>query len=488
MSARNFSPSGYQSTHPQVLLDFTRASNVPSPASYFSPVHVIFCVAVITAFFSTAPFARADAAGGAPLGGTLRVGVTVDGDGPFSYQWKKDGVDIPGATSATYTRVNAQLSDAGDYKVLVSNYMGSALSDTAVAVIGAYAPAVTAQPVSNLTVQAGQTITLTFAVNGIPTPTIQWQRNGVNIPGANSQTLTINGATAADAGTYTAVAFNQVGTITSSPSFVSVVGARLINVSVRTFPGTGSATLIAGFVTQGGPSSVLVRGVGPALSQYTSAQVFSDPLLSCYVSGNSTAVLTNDDWGGSTTLKNLFTQVGAFSFPDGSKDAAIATTLQPNVYSAVVTGPGTGLALAEVYDTDTTSAGRIVNLSARTQVGAGDAVLIAGFVIGGSGQKQLLIRGIGPALTPYGVTGALVDPRIDLYVAGGTTPIQSNDDWAGATALTAAFNATGAFALPNANSKDSAMIVTLNPGAYSVILSGVGNTTGVGLIELYEMP
>jgi hypothetical protein len=488
MNARPLYPIKFPSTHPQVCLDCRRASKVPSLVADVDPLLVLFWVIALAGFLLSAPSVRADAAGGAPLGGTLRVGVTVDGDGPFSYQWKKDGVDIPGATGSTFTRVNAQLSDAGDYKVLVSNYMGSALSDTAVAVIGAYAPAITAQPVSTLTVQAGQTITLTFAVNGIPTPTIQWQRNGVNIPGANSQTLIINGATAADAGTYTAVAFNQVGTITSSPSFVAVVGARLVNVSVRTFPGSGSQTLIAGFVTQGGTSSVLVRGIGPGLSQYTTAQVFSDPLLSCYVAGNSTAVLTNDDWGGSTNLKNLFTQVGAFSLPDGSKDAAIATTLQPNVYSAVVTGPGTGLALAEVYDTDTTSAGRIVNLSARTQVGSGDAVLIAGFVIGGSGPKQLLIRGIGPALTPYGVTGALVDPRLDLYLAGGTVPIQSNDDWAGATALTAAFSATGAFALPDANSKDAAMIVTLNPGAYSVILSGVGNTTGVGLVELYEMP
>ena len=118
----------------------------------------------------------------------------------------------------------------------------------------------------------------------------------------------------------------------------------------------------------------------------------------------------------------------------------------------------------------------------------GDAVLIAGFVITGDFSKQVLIRAVGPTLSTYGVTGVLADPKAELYLSGGTVPIQTNDNWGGGSTLKAAFNTVGAFALPDDASKDAAMLATLTPGAYSVVVSGVNNTTGVALVEIYEMP
>ncbi|MDB6092993.1 MAG: repeat protein [Verrucomicrobia bacterium] len=434
--------------------------------------------------------ARADKAASFAVGGTVRVSVASDGTGPFKYQWKKNGVDIAGATAATYTFANAQVSDSGSYSVSVCNTMGSAISDVAQVGVGQTAPALTAAP-ATVTVDKGGTTTLSVSVSGSPAPTIQWQLNGVNIPGATGSTLKLSNVSAANAGTYSVLISNALGSVVSTAAIVSVRGtSRLSNVSIRTIPGTGSQTLIAGFVTAGASKSILVRAVGPGLAPYIASPTFADPMLELYEGSDAAPMMTNDNWGGTTELTATFNRLGAFSLTSTSKDAAVLANLAPKVYSAQVKGNGNGLAIAEIYDADTSDSptGRIVNLSARTQVGTGDGVLVAGFVISGSTPKQLLIRAIGPTLTTYGVPGALADPKLELYAAGTSTVIQSNDNWAGAAELTAAFGVTGAFALTDASSKDASMIVTLNPGAYSAVVSGVGDTTGVALVEIYELP
>jgi hypothetical protein len=156
-------------------------------------------------------------------------------------------------------------------------------------------------------------------------------------------------------------------------------------------------------------------------------------------------------------------------------------------YTVQISGvTGTGIALAELYDTAPAIGARLANVSARAQVGTGGGILIAGFAISGNVPKQVLIRGVGPALAGFGVAGTLTDPRLDLY--RGTTVVQSNDNWGGGTALTAAFSRTGAFALSNAASRDAALLVTLAPGSYTAQVSGVNSTTGVALVEVYEVP
>jgi hypothetical protein len=127
-----------------------------------------------------------------------------------------------------------------------------------------------------------------------------------------------------------------------------------------------------------------------------------------------------------------------------------------------------------------------VNVSARTQVGTGDSILITGFGISGSTARTVLIRAIGPTLAQFGVGGALTDPKLQLF--SGTTVVRENDDWGGDAQLTAVGNSVGAFALSDTSSKDAMLLLTLAPGTYTAQVSGVNSTTGVALVEVYEVP
>jgi hypothetical protein len=194
-------------------------------------------------------------------------------------------------------------------------------------------------------------------------------------------------------------------------------------------------------------------------------------------------------------LRTTFASVGAFDLPNAaSLDAALVTTLD-NARTVHISDATerSGVALVEVYDTDPNGPARLVNLSARNFAGAGDSTLIAGFVISGNVPKRLLIRGVGPRLAAgFGVTGALVDPKVELFLSGGarSTLFAANDNWAeaGAVPARAAFTSAGAFDLPDATSRDAALVVTAPAGAFTVQVSGVGNATGEALIEIYELP
>jgi hypothetical protein len=264
--------------------------------------------------------------------------------------------------------------------------------------------------------------------------------------------------------------------------------------SVRTTAGTDTQTLIVGFVISGnGSKPLLIRGIGPALTNYGVANVLAAPQLQVQARLSGTVVAQNNRWGGSAALASTFSSVGAFPLDAASADDALTVSL-PVVsggYTAQIVGANstTGTAMAEVYDLDPltgSSVGtRLVNISARSQVGTGDNILIAGFNISGNVAKQVLIRGVGPGLSQFGVTGVLANPKLELYRHG--TLVQSNDDWGGTTAIRTAFGQVGAFDLSNI-SKDAVLLITLPPDSYSAQVSGVNSTTGVALIEVYEMP
>jgi hypothetical protein len=270
---------------------------------------------------------------------------------------------------------------------------------------------------------------------------------------------------------------------------LTVNSSRLTSLSVRAPAGTGDQTLILGFYVGGtGSKQVLIRGVGPTLAQYGVSGVLADPQLKLFNAKNN-LINQNDDWGGSAALGNAFAAVQDFALPASSKDAALLVALLPDGYTAQVNGAGTstGVTLIEAYEADTGMPGaRFTALSARNQVGTGENILIVGFAVTGNAPKKLLIRGIGPTLANYGVSGALADPQLALFDRT-STKISENDNWGGATALSDAFTATQAFPL-STNSKDAALLVTLQPGVYSAQVSGVGGTTGVALVEVYEMP
>ncbi len=262
-----------------------------------------------------------------------------------------------------------------------------------------------------------------------------------------------------------------------TPSGGGGVAARLSNLSVRTTL-TAGQLLTVGVVVSGGARDVLVRAAGPVLGTLGVGGPMADPKLDLF--NGSTVEVSNDNWDAS--LGATFTSVGAFGFPNGSRDAALVRNIN-GARTIQASGTGAGVVLVEAYDTGAASSARLINVSARNQVGTGENILIAGFTIAGTSAKQLLIRGVGPKLAAFGITGALADPQLEVY--SGATRVQSNDNWAATLANT--FTAVGAFSL-DAGSRDAAMLISLEPGSYTVQLSGVGGGTGEGLIEIYEVP
>lgn len=266
---------------------------------------------------------------------------------------------------------------------------------------------------------------------------------------------------------------------------------RLMNLSVRTQAGIDDQTLIAGFALSGaGTKSLLVRVIGPTLNAFGLSGTLADPIVEIAPLGQ-TNVATNNNWGGTASLKGTFSAVGAFPLAnDASADAALVFSPTAGAYTAKVTGPNntTGVALVEVYDAGSGNTPRLTNVSARTQVGVGDDALIAGFVVNGNVPKKLLIRAIGPTLGVFGVDGTLGDPVLDVRPLGSENIVATNDDWRGTTALKAAFGSVGAFALAADNSRDAATVIELPPGAYTVTVTGKNSTTGVALVEVYELP
>ncbi|HEY5080024.1 MAG TPA: hypothetical protein VII43_09255, partial [Opitutaceae bacterium] len=236
---------------------------------------------------------------------------------------------------------------------------------------------------------------------------------------------------------------------------------------------------------------------GPALAQLGVTGDLPDPQLQLF--GQDGVVAANSDWGGDPAIASEAAKVGAFPWSDASSmDAALAVSLAPGSFSVVISDADgdDGVALGEVYDatpagTRTQATPRLNNISGRAEVGTGDNVLIAGFVIGGSTSETVLIRGSGPALAQFGVSGALTDPALRLNQSNGdgtSTLLGTNAGWNGGAQIAAVAASVGAFAWGSSASADSAILITLPPGAYTAEISGASGDTGVSLIEVYEVP
>jgi hypothetical protein len=187
-------------------------------------------------------------------------------------------------------------------------------------------------------------------------------------------------------------------------------------------------------------------------------------------------------------------QLFAFPLPENSADSALLVTLAPGDYTAQATSANgaSGVALVEVYDADaagSSGASRLLNASVRAHVGTGANVLIPGLVVGEGASKTVLIRAVGPGLTPHGVTDALAQPVMTLF-SPGNQPLLTNAGWNNApnvADIRSAAARVNAFALSE-GSRDSALLTTLSPGAYTIQVSGANATTGIALVEVYEVP
>jgi hypothetical protein len=469
----------------------------------------------------------------ASAGASAALWVEASGTSPLVYQWSFNGSPLPGANGSLLFIADMEAPEAGSYTVTVSNSAGSAPSAAAVlslASAGTGTPAsFTEQPASQ-TISGGSTVvfhasTGTAAAGATPSPvhaaspnstglavravstgvTYQWFLNGVAIPGATDSTYVVHNATAADDGTYTCLATSAAGTVESAPATLLVSNApanpgRLINLSCRAQVATGADQLIAGFVLGGGGTSgtdpVLVRASGPALAPFGVPGILPDPSI---VLGTTAGAIASDSaWGGDTRIAAAAASVGAFPWSStSSHDSALLESLAAGSYTAQVSGTSgdSGIALAEVYDAlpagSPAGSPRLINLSARVRVGTGGNILIAGFVIGGTTSKTVLVRASGPALGQFGVPGLLADPQLQIFrnnADGTSTLLTQNSGWGGDAQIASVAAAAGAFSWGAAATPDSAELITLPPGAYTAQVSGASGDTGVALVEVYDIP
>lgn len=269
--------------------------------------------------------------------------------------------------------------------------------------------------------------------------------------------------------------------------------SSITNLSARSEAGINDNTLTPSFVIEGNqPKRIIIRAVGPTLKDFGLANPIPDPLINVF-NNKQLAIAGNDNWSSVANLGDLTStsaRLGAFALKEGSKDAAVLLTLEPGAYTVQVTDSKKTVApaMAEVYDADEgTGSSRLSNMALRGKVGSGDSTMIVGFVVSGSSPRTLLIRGIGPGLAKFGVSGTLADPYLKLFAQGSDTPLHSNDNWSPSTFIADAAKKVGAFALDDL-SKDASLLVSLDPGVYTVHLVSADGSTGVGLLELYLMP
>lgn len=404
---------------------------------------------------------------------------TVGSNGAFTVTTPNNTAIAGTITSGTGT-VTGTVTTAGTAPVAVTGSSTGGLGP----------PTITNAPPAQ-TVARNAEVVLSITAGGKTPLTYQWRKDGTAIAGATAATFTIPSAQVANAGSYTCVVTNSEGSVTSAaiPLTVTVPGptARLVNLSIFTELSSATDSFTMGYVlsadASGAAKPLVIRAVGPSLGALGVDGTVADPKLETFAGTTKTG--ENDNWGGSPAIATAMAGVGAFAFTGpASRDAAVVANVTTADNSVKVSATGSGNLIAEIYDATPNEPGsrRLANVSVLKPVGAG---LTAGFVIGGTGTKTVLIRAVGPTLASLGVSDAISDPQLTLFA--GTTQIRSNDNWGGTAELTAAFTSVGAFALP-AQSRDAAILTTLEPGSYSARVTGVGTASGTVIVEVYEVP
>jgi hypothetical protein len=246
---------------------------------------------------------------------------------------------------------------------------------------------------------------------------------------------------------------------------------------------TGNNVLIGGFIVTGtDPKSVAVRGIGPSLSALGVPDALGDPTLELRGS-DGTVILANDNWQDDPSQASQLTALGLEL--QNASESGLVSTVQPGSYTAVLAGKNqtTGVGLMEIYDTNQAASSQLGNISTRGLVQTGTNVMIGGFILGGNGNSNVAIRGLGPSLGQSGITDFLADPTLELRDSNGAVLVASDnwqDDSNAAAQLTA-----HSLGLPN--SLEAGIFTSLSPGAFTAILAGKNGGAGIGLVEIYNV-
>ena len=264
---------------------------------------------------------------------------------------------------------------------------------------------------------------------------------------------------------------------------ISAIASQALDVSSRSRVTTGDNVMIGGFIITGtAGKKVIVRGIGPSLTQSNVPDALADPILELH--GPSGALIaSNDNWRDTQQTEIVNSQLA----PTNDLESAIVQTLQPGAYTAILKGKGgaSGVGLVEVYDLDAAAASKLANISARSFVQTTDNVLIGGFILGhNNGAAKVIVRAIGPSLAQAGINNALADPTLELRDGNGAV-VMANDNWQDDPSQAAQVTAAG---VPPVNVLESAIATSLLPGPYTAIVAGKNGGTGIGLVEVYNIP
>ena len=255
---------------------------------------------------------------------------------------------------------------------------------------------------------------------------------------------------------------------------------RLNAISTRMKVLTGNDVAIAGFIVSGTvPKTLVVRGRGPSLGAAGMPNSLEDPVLQLVRASDQVLIGTNDNW--QTDARAAQLQASGYA-PTYAVEAALLVTLDPGAYTAIVSGAAgsVGAALVEVFELDHPEA-PLLGISTRGQVLTGNEVMIAGLIIVGDSPQSVVVRARGPSLTAAGITNALDNPTLTLIRTSDARVMATNDNWQ--TAQNAGDLVTSGFAPTDA--KEAAVLVTLQPGPYTAIVEGAGNSTGVAIVEAW---
>ena len=326
----------------------------------------------------------------------------------------------------------------------------------------------------------------------------QLQVGGVASLGGKLDIKTINGYTPDPAdtfcplgfgsvsGTFASVSSNAQVTVNASGLLTSVdptkpnpTNGQPLNIATRLQIQSGDNVLIAGFIITGPAGStkkVLIRGIGPSLANFGVAGTIPDPFLELHEPDGS--VVTNDNWQQAPNVAEI---PSGFA-PSNDLESIIYTTLSPGNYTAILKGAHgeAGVGLVEAYDFDTASTAKLANIATRGFVNTDDNVMIGGFIIGGTEPANVLVRAIGPSLIPIGVQGALQATTLELHDANGG--VISNDGWRNTQE-----SEIQATTIPPTSDNEAAILATLVPGNYTAIVRGKNNTTGIAVVEAYNL-